>query len=417
MNISIHRGAAQIGGCITEISSGSCRILIDLGCNLPGTEGSDFSAAQICQLTANADAVFYTHNHSDHVGFFDVVDEKIPQYIGEGAKEVMACKYDKLGDEVKIAAVNRMRTYRTAEKIDVAKKGMIFVTPYFVSHSAFDAYMFKIECEGKTILHTGDFRRHGYLGKGLIPMLEKYVGQVDILITEGTMLGREEETVIEESAVKENIEEFLKTHKYVYVLTSSTDMERLASLHAACRETGRVFLADEYQRQILDVFSHHAGGECSLFNFDRVFELINFRAHKVRKKLSGEGFLMPVRTSGKKLVKAMLKTYSDEPSWLVYSMWSGYAEKDSESCIDGVVEIRELFGDRIKDGSRDGVHTSGHADVGTLKQVCGVVRPRIGIIPVHKEKDADFGSILEDKTFRVFHPGEYTVDNLNITVK
>ena len=36
MKITIHRGQKQIGGCITEIESGSgTRILIDLGHNLP----------------------------------------------------------------------------------------------------------------------------------------------------------------------------------------------------------------------------------------------------------------------------------------------------------------------------------------------------------------------------------------------
>ena len=36
MKITIHRGQNQIGGCITEIESGSgTKILIDLGHNLP----------------------------------------------------------------------------------------------------------------------------------------------------------------------------------------------------------------------------------------------------------------------------------------------------------------------------------------------------------------------------------------------
>ena len=35
MKITIHRGAHQIGGCITEIESDNAKILIDLGANLP----------------------------------------------------------------------------------------------------------------------------------------------------------------------------------------------------------------------------------------------------------------------------------------------------------------------------------------------------------------------------------------------
>ena len=36
MEIKIHRGLEQIGGCITEISTATSRVFIDLGQNLPG---------------------------------------------------------------------------------------------------------------------------------------------------------------------------------------------------------------------------------------------------------------------------------------------------------------------------------------------------------------------------------------------
>ena len=42
MKIRIHRGANQIGGCITEIrSDNGTRVLIDLGHNLPGEATAD----------------------------------------------------------------------------------------------------------------------------------------------------------------------------------------------------------------------------------------------------------------------------------------------------------------------------------------------------------------------------------------
>lgn len=42
MKITTHRGIDQIGGYITEISTGKARVLIDLGQNLPDGEGSTF---------------------------------------------------------------------------------------------------------------------------------------------------------------------------------------------------------------------------------------------------------------------------------------------------------------------------------------------------------------------------------------
>ena len=67
MNLIIHRGADQIGGCITEISTENCKILIDFGSNLPGCKKEELTEEQVKSIIGNADAVFYTHYHSDHV--------------------------------------------------------------------------------------------------------------------------------------------------------------------------------------------------------------------------------------------------------------------------------------------------------------------------------------------------------------
>ena len=63
--------------------------------------------------------------------------------------------------------------------------------------------MFLIEAEGKRILHTGDFRGHGYLSKGLLPTIQRYIGRGDLLIIEGTMLSRKDETILTEAALSQ----------------------------------------------------------------------------------------------------------------------------------------------------------------------------------------------------------------------
>lgn len=37
IKIDIHRGTHQIGGCVTEISAGNDKVFIDFGSDLPGT--------------------------------------------------------------------------------------------------------------------------------------------------------------------------------------------------------------------------------------------------------------------------------------------------------------------------------------------------------------------------------------------
>lgn len=55
------------------------------------------------------------------------------------------------------------------------------------------------------------------------------------------MLSRKQEQVVSEHELQRNVTNILKEHKYVFALCSSTDIERLASFHAACNNTGRVF--------------------------------------------------------------------------------------------------------------------------------------------------------------------------------
>ena len=112
-------------------------------------------------MTIDADAIFYTHYHGDHVGLHHLIPECVAQYMGAGAIDVMRCKYEALNAHQdlsqQLVATERMIPFKERERIVV--NNSIIVTPFFVSHSAFDAYMFLIECEGKRILHTGDFRR------------------------------------------------------------------------------------------------------------------------------------------------------------------------------------------------------------------------------------------------------------------
>ena len=57
-------------------------------------------------------------------------------------------------------------------------------------------------------------------------------------------------------------------------LCSSTDLDRLASFHAACNRTGRIFFVDEYQKNILDIFTKYAGRRSDLFKFNAFKEFL-----------------------------------------------------------------------------------------------------------------------------------------------
>lgn len=403
MNITIHRGINQIGGCITEVATANTKVIIDLGSNLPGCQGEEFTKQDIERITAGADAVYYTHFHGDHVGLSGYVHDNVEQFIGKGAQEVNICKYSVLAKhdskyELDLTVAQNMKTYQAAQRYDVGGKGEIFITPFFVDHSAFDSYMFLIEADNKRILHTGDFRGHGYLSKGLEQVLDLKAKNIDLLITEGTMLSRLKEKVVHENTIKARAKELLEEGErlhFLFALCSSTDMDRLASFHAACKETGAKFLCDSYQKLVLDIFTKYAAPHSKLFDFDDETTLVLGKDCDFERDLRPNGFIMPVRASSQlDFVKKMMHYFPEAE--LVYSIWKGYYEGTEEQKNQNVIDFVNLFHGRFHY-----LHTSGHADVETLEKVCRITNPSIGVIPIHRDKNTRFEDLSIAKTVNV----------------
>ena len=399
MKITIHKGINTIGGCITEIQSGDDRIMIDLGSNLPGTDEKDFSPEEIKEKTTGVKAILYTHYHGDHLGHFAKA-AACKQYIGEGALEVTKIKLGKLMDasEKNLAAgrvdvaekldksaemkvLSNMETFRPNK---VLHFGNITVTPFFCSHSAFDSYMFLIEAEGKKVLHTGDFRDHGYLGKGLNKFIPAFVGQVDALITEGTMLCRGAEQVPTETELKIEAQRLLERKDgphHFFALCSSTDIDRLATFHKACKDAGAWLVVDPYQKEVLDTFTRYAGKYSEMFVFDKVKTLgveENFF-----NEISETGFIMTIRSSQISNLKKYYRCFPDAE--LIYSMWKGYRDESSPAKNQDIIDICKVF----PESAFHYIHTSGHATPQAIRNVIEMTSPRKKIIIIHKDKNSD----------------------------
>ena len=112
---------------------------------------------------------------------------------------------------------------------------------------------------------------------------------------------------------------------------------------------------------MLDVFSKYSGHKSPLYNFNRTFELSGYKAYripKIKDYLTDNGFLMPIRMNSLWFLRDMLQVFNDEDPWLIYSMWSGYAEEGGNNAIEDVLSIRNLFKNRILDGVEMGFHGS-----------------------------------------------------------
>jgi ribonuclease J len=433
MKITLYR-PNQIGGCITEVESDSgTKIIIDLGHNLPqsdeGTPDEFDSPEAMARLLQGVSAVLYTHNHGDHVELFNLVPDGIPQYIGSLAARLLELKYEKLSvlekeHDVCVEKIKKLSQFRHYEKGKPIMVGDIRITPFYVSHSATDSYMLKVECDGKTLLHTGDFREHGYLGKGLPLVLEKYhiSGHVDALVVEGTNVGQTNKPVKSEQEVQACFKEIMSRRKSVFILCSSQDADRLESIYKAhWSGRWRPLVCDAYQKDIMMAIANYSAGQGPYYQFDKD-KVIDYWPTKdgLISKMKECGFTMLVRRSDKfdTWLKDILPFCVPEETSFIYSMYQGYVQKGwsgySQLTFDFIQPLVERSTPCLNiDAPYDYNHTSGHASTKDLVNLCLKVNPHV-IIPIHKDPKSDFKLILPDELAKRVCDGDCCKDGVTI---
>ena len=137
MEIIVHRGTHQIGGCATEIRTGTTRILIDFGAELPDENGyvppDHLEIDGLNVGTPGFDAVLLTHYHGDHLGLINRIPDSIPVYLGRSAIEVHKCYARRLArrDPEGFEVSQRLRPL---DAMVTLKIGDIRITPLPADH-------------------------------------------------------------------------------------------------------------------------------------------------------------------------------------------------------------------------------------------------------------------------------------------
>lgn len=376
MEIRIIKGTNQIGGCITEITSKTTKILIDFGTDLE----DDKELFELDGLTygkSKYDAVFITHSHIDHIGLINKINKDIPIYVEEISLKIYSTTCDFCMEDNLSRKINTFKIY------DVIKIKDIKVTPYRVDHSSYNSCMFMIECENKKILHTGDFRLHGRKKDETLNNLKK-IGKVDLLITEGTSLSRdvlEHET--EEEIEKEALN-YIKKYDQVFIMHSSANIDRTISFIKAALKTGKNY--------ILDLFTYSLNKVINLnikVDYKRIFVWIplrySFKDEDFKNKYMnfdnsscfGKRYAMNIKSSMLDDIKKLKEKGLITNACLIYSMWPGYIEKE-EKLRNFISEIKAM-GIEFKM-----LHTSGHADINSMKKINEITKPDKTII-IHTE--------------------------------
>ena len=421
MNITIHRGTKQIGGCVTEIESNGYKVFIDYGEQLPGTN-TEYNALPLIDGLTHGDvsqsALFITHYHGDHIGAIADTVPELPIYAGKTALAIYQClktRLSKIPDptesEKHKKILERIKTINTFTARHEITIGDITVTPLFVDHSAFDAYMFIIEADKKRVLHTGDFRSHGFKGKVLVPMLNAYCTNIDYIICEGSNILRPEAAYQTEYDLQKDFETQFKKYKYNFIFVSTTNIDRIFALYHAAKRAKRCFICDDYQTELLKTVTALHKQHSGFYYIDyerkypagRFFELKRWNSknfefgENFKQYLDRHGFCMIIRANDS--FKPILDLYcQSNGTKIYYSMWKGYLDKSKPAFSDSLFDFFKPYTFEYK-------HTSGHADVQTLQTLFETVKPKCGIIPIHTEAPEKFKLLFPDHNIILLQDG------------
>lgn len=381
MKLCIHRGTHQIGGIAAEISTASTRILIDMGDELsldPNFVSAPLNIPGVTDGNGHCEAVLFTHYHGDHTGQMLRIRPEIPLYAGALAKDIMrlSSAHSWKKDEALCKRIETIRTFSAGVPFLI---GDIQITPFSIDHSAADSYLFLIEADGKRILYTGDFRLHGVRGKTMDKILDRRIGKVDAIITEGTTVSRTDGKTVTEWELQARVRNYLQQYKYVFVLCATTNLDRIFAL-ARTVPRGKYCICDDYQKTLVETVSKHWNGISSFYEMPK---LLSFKYHPPAR-FAELGGLMFVRANSK--FEAIIRQYDPAQSILLYSMWDGYRTKPDSN----IPEFLSLTGTWAE------LHTSGHASPDDLRHVIEKADPEI-VIPMHTDAPQKMQTLCQNR--------------------
>lgn len=402
MKIRVLKGTNQIGGVFTEISSKEAKIIIDFGDDLDEVKRLEqIEGLNIGEPTY--DGVIITHNHQDHMGRIDEILPQVPVYMSDLSRKIFETVFCFSKTKGKI----KRETINIEDEVPFTIKDMT-ITPYIVDHSAYNSFMILIEANGKRILHTGDFRNHGYKGV-ILPQILKKIGKVDLLITEGTTLSRPQIKSKTEEELALEIAQKTKNYDQVLMLMSTTNIDRVTTMQKVANRSGKTVIHDIVLSNVLQLVTQRIPNALNSKNigvflprnnyikkdleeYKQFIEPFQERIKETGKKLHDK-FIMNIRASMlQDIEKLKLEKGILDNACIVYSMWEGYKVDSYKKFIHRIKELKIDILD---------LHVSGHADYTAINQVLKITNPNV-VIPIHtenKEKIKEYTNkavILED---------------------
>ena len=261
-----------------------------------------------------------------------------------------------------------------------------------MDHSAVDAVAFSLQADGRKLVYSGDFRGHGRKASCLPTFLREAPKCPDVLLIEGTQMGRDPEPALSEEDLDLLLTKRLQPPGPVLFQCSSQNLDRLVGLYKACRRAHRLLVVDVYTANVLHELAQ-LGMKFPDPLTHRYLRVFFPQAQTSRLLEAGEKEavyrFVPRRISKLQIEQEMLRVcwlvrpnlmrhFKGMPALvkgrLIWSMWEGYRSDRPQVALERFLVDRGF--------TVESLHTSGHASVEDLQRVISALDP-VHVVPIH----------------------------------
>lgn len=405
MKLCVHRGTKEIGGSCIELEQDGSRILLDLGLplNIEFEDAVLPAVRGLVEPDPNLLGIVLSHGHRDHWGLLPKLEMAVDVYVGRKTLSIMRAAAPFVPGGF---APTQAIVYEEGKRFEI---GPFRITPYLTDHSGFDAYSLLVEAGGKRLFYSGDLRSHGRKAK----LFERFIAtpptDIDVMLMEGSSLGRlgEDQQFETEAQIEQRLVEAIsRTEGMLLVACSVQNIDRVVSVYRAAKRSGRQLLVDAYGAEVLkatdtssipkpaddwnDVKVYIPAFQRRMMVRNNIAPIVD--AYKGRRifpeKLPEEAgksvmIIRPWMLADLEAVGAL------DGARAIWSQWDGYlVEETGQKFTARCNKLGVPF---------ESIHTSGHADISTLKKLASALCPQ-RLIPIHTFFPGQFPELFDNVT-------------------
>jgi len=259
--VEVYGGFGEVGGNCIVIRDGDRKLVFDYGIRygvmrkyyggriepLGPVEMIRLGVAPNPEVSENAQALYVSHLHLDHVGLLSTTYPLTPIVFPDKdiARATIGAWYEKSPRWLAYVLPKHWDSVSSAKVLGEDKNSVIAIP---VSHSAYPALAYMYMGKDAIVFYSGDFRLHPLVQ--LFPSLEESlqklgVDSVDVAIIEGTNIGNPS-SFMTRSGFEETLLNSIKTFDGVIVSVDPYDLESVLYIYKVAEENQRdIVIASE----------------------------------------------------------------------------------------------------------------------------------------------------------------------------